>query len=73
MKKANSPSFNKKSGVVTLPEVPGVAWTVDGETDRKRVNPLEPGQTVKVEAVFTHPVHSKSGPTSWEFTRDKGE
>jgi hypothetical protein len=73
MRKVNSPSFNKKTGVVTLPEVQGVAWTVDGEPDRKRINALEPGQTVKVEAVFTHPYHSKGGPTSWEFTRDRSE
>lgn len=71
MKKQNSPTFDKKTGAVTLPEVRGVAWTVNGEPDRKRVNPLEPGQSVKIEAVFTHPVHNSGGPTSWEFSRDK--
>jgi hypothetical protein len=63
----NSPKFDKKTRVITLPEVEGVQWRVSGKNVEPGKQPaLEPGSTVTVRAVLERGKWAH-GDTEWQF------
>ena len=67
----NTPRIGPKTNVVTLPDVNGVTWLVDGkEHPAGKVKALDEGQTIKVEARVADG-RVAHGLTEWEFAREK--
>lgn len=66
---ANQPTFSNATGVVTLPNVTGVQWQVDGTDVAPGAQPaIAVGDTAEVDATPTAG-HSLDGDPSWSFER----
>jgi len=66
---ANQPTFVPGSGVITLPTIPGVQWTVDGEDAAPGAQPaLTSGQTATVRAKASGN-YNLVGDETWTFER----
>lgn len=66
---ANQPTFNNATGVVTLPNVTGVQWQVNGNDADPGAQPaIAIGSTAEVDATPTAG-HSLEGDPSWSFER----
>src|SRR3954463_1468444 len=65
----NQPTFVAGSGVITLPTIPGVQWTVDGEDAAPGAQPaLTSGQTATVRAKASGN-YNLVGDETWTFER----
>lgn len=66
------PTFEKATGVITIPSVEGVEYRIDGVIKVGTFTIAEPGATETVVAVALPNFEIKSGSeSSWEFTRDQ--
>lgn len=70
----NTPKFNEKTRVITLPEVSGVQWRVSGKNVEPGKQPaLEPGSTVTVRAVLERGMWAHGRETEWQFSAPEGD
>lgn len=66
---ANQPTFDEGTGVVTLPNVTGVQWVMDGEQVAAGAQPaIASGETTEVNATAL-PGYNLRGDDEWTFTR----
>jgi hypothetical protein len=67
---ANQPTFNNGTGVITLPAVAGIIWSVDGEDAAAGAQPaIAVGDTATVTAREADANHNIVGDDDWTFER----
>jgi hypothetical protein len=67
---ANQPTFNNGTGVVTIPVVAGVLWSINGEDVATGAQPaIAVGATSEVEARAADANHNLVGDDDWTFKR----
>ena len=67
---ANQPTFNNGTGVVTIPAVAGVLWSINGEDVATGAQPaIAIGDTSEVQARSADAGHNLTGDDDWTFER----